>query len=116
MQRLVAAGVRLCLLRNSSVQSLSCREPLLYILLLVECIVRVFRGLDLVRKRERERRDMSEVGLGSGEARATLYGWTVGQGVFESRNGWSGGIRGEIVDEKFGGRGKRKGRDWVPCE
>jgi hypothetical protein len=116
LQRLVEGVRRLCLLRGSSVQSLSRREPLLHILLLVERIARVFRGLDLVRERERKRGDVREVGLGSGDARATLYGRSVGQGVLESRDRWSGGIRGEVVDEKFGGRGKGKGRNGVPCE
>jgi hypothetical protein len=83
LQRLVV--VRLCLLRSFD-QSFAFREPLLYVFLLVERIVWVFRGLDLVRKGERERGDMGEVGLGSGDARAALYGWIVGQGVFESRN------------------------------
>src|SRR6266403_3613910 len=71
LQRLV--GVRLCWL-HSFVQSFSCREPLLYIFPLVEIIARVFRRLDLVRKRERKRGDVREVGWRSCDARATLYG------------------------------------------
>jgi hypothetical protein len=84
LQRLVC--VRRCLLHSFFDQSFAFREPLLYILLLVERIIGVFRGLDFVRKWERERGDMREVGVGSGDARATLYGWIVGQGVFEGRN------------------------------
>jgi len=55
LQRLV--GIRLCWI-HSFVQGFSCREPLLYIFLLVEVWARVFRRLYLVREREREGRDM----------------------------------------------------------
>ena len=80
-------GVWLCSLHRSIfVQSFTFCEPLLYVLLLVERIVRVLRGLDLVRKREGKWGDVGKVGLGSGDAPATLYGWIVGQGIFESRD------------------------------
>jgi hypothetical protein len=52
LQRLV--GARLC----RWLQSFSCREPLLYVFLLVKVWAGVFRRLYLVRERERERRDM----------------------------------------------------------
>jgi len=89
---------------------------LLHILLFVEIVARVFRRLDLVRKREREWGYMREVGRWCSDARATMYGWVVGQGVFENRDRGGDGIRGEVVGEKFGGRRERKGRNGVLCE
>src|SRR6266581_4485848 len=69
------AGVRFCRVHCFHwAQGFSFREPLLYVLPMIEGFARVFWGFDLVRKRQGKWGDMREMGLRGGDARATLYG------------------------------------------